>query len=106
MLHIVKITEGLNKYLYYFALSGNVMDIMSTMNARELLLFIKLRACNRAQWEVREIAVRMLEYLRNNFPELFRLYGPSCYVSGRCPEGQMTCGKLKKVFEQFNKNSH
>ena len=106
MLHIVKITDGLNKYLYYFALSGNVMDIMSTMNARELLLFIKLRACNRAQWEVREIAVRMLEYLRNNFPELFRLYGPSCYVSGRCPEGQMTCGKLKKVFEQFNKNSH
>lgn len=102
MLQIVKRTSEINRYLYYFALSGNVMDIMSTMNARELLLFIKLRSCNRAQWEVREIAVKMLEHLRNNFSELFCLYGPSCYVSGKCPEGQMTCGMLKEVFKKFN----
>lgn len=102
MIQIIKKTGGLNKYLYYFALSGNVMDIMTTMNARELLLFIKLRSCNRAQWEVREIAIKMLEHLRKNFSELFGLYGPSCYVSGKCPEGQMTCGMHKEVFEKFN----
>lgn len=94
----------LNKYLYYFALSGNVMDIMTTMNARELLLFTRLRACNRAQWEVREISIQMLKQLRAHFPELFNKYGPSCYVYGKCPEGQMTCGKMKEVFDEFSRD--
>lgn len=37
--------DTLQKYGYYFALSGNVMDVMTTMNARELMLFIRLRSC-------------------------------------------------------------
>lgn len=94
----------LKKYIYYFALSGNVIDIMTTVNARELLLFIKLRTCNRAQWEVRNIAVQMLEGLREHFPELFDGYGPSCFVCGRCPEGDRTCGKITEVKKFFEKN--
>lgn len=94
----------LSKYTYYFALSGNVMDIMTTMNARELLLFTRLRACNRAQWEIRDISIRMLHQLREQFPELFNFYGPSCYVSGKCPEGRMTCGKMNEVIDKFNKS--
>ena len=36
-------------------------NIMVTMNARELLHFFTLRCCNRAQWEIREVADMMLE---------------------------------------------
>ncbi len=92
----------LKKYIYYFALSGNLMDVMTTVNARELLLFIRLRTCNRAQWEVKNAAVRMLKELREHFPELFDLYGPSCYVCGVCPEGDKSCGKMKDVRERFS----
>ena len=42
--------QGVQDYqLVYFALSGNTLDVMTTINARELLLFFKLRTCNRAQ---------------------------------------------------------
>ena len=94
--------DTLKKYGYYFALSGNVMDIMTTMNARELMLFIRLRTCNRAQWEIRGIATDMLKLLRKSFPELFEHYGPTCVLSGICPEGRLSCGRqaeVKKIFQ-------
>lgn len=93
--------ENLRKYSYYYAVSGNVMDVMTTINARELKHFIQLRACNRAQWEVRKISIEMLKALRGAFPELFGRFGPSCYVSGVCPEGRLSCGKRSEVVELF-----
>ncbi len=92
---------SLEKYHYYFALSGNLMDVMTTMNARELQWFIRLRCCNRAQWEIREIAVELLRQLRPGFPALFGRFGPSCFASGRCPEGRFSCGQLEEVVERF-----
>ena len=91
----------LRRYNYYYAVSGNVMDVMTTLNARELQLFLRLRTCSRAQWEVREIAVDMLRLLRESFPELFDGFGPSCYLMGKCPEGRMTCGQSEAVRARF-----
>ena len=91
----------LSQYSYYFALSGNLMDVMTTLNARELQLFLRLRTCSRAQWEVREIAVDMLRLLRESFPALFGRFGPSCYLTGKCPEGRMTCGQSEAVKARF-----
>lgn len=93
--------KNLRKFSYYFALSGNVMDIMTTMNARELMHFMKLRTCSRAQWEIRKIAIDMLKYARASYPELFCRFGPSCFADGRCPEGAMTCGRQEEVAEAF-----
>lgn len=92
---------ALKKYGYYFSISGNVMDVMTTMNARELMLFIRLRACNRAQWEIRNVATGMLSLLRNDFPELFQYYGPSCVLTDACPEGRMTCGKKNEMIRMY-----
>lgn len=78
--------------LSYFALSGHVVDLLLTMNARELLLFSKLRTCTRAQWEIRAVARQMVAELRAVSPKIFNGYGPSCAITGRCPEGKMTCG--------------
>lgn len=66
--------------------------IVVTMNVRELLHFFELRCCNRAQWEIRELAQKMLELVRPTAPYVFLDAGPSC-VRGKCSEGKMTCGK-------------
>ena len=76
----------------YFAMSGHQLDILLGMNARELMHFMRLRTCSRAQWEIRGIAGSMLALLRGEFPELFGLYGASCRF-GPCPEGRMSCGR-------------
>ena len=65
--------------------------ILITMNARELHHFFALRLCRRAQWEIREMAMRMLTLANEMAPLLFETAGPGC-VRGRCPEGKMTCG--------------
>ena len=65
--------------------------IVITMNVRELLHFFSLRCCNRAEWEIRDMAHRMLELARPTAPFIFLDAGAPC-VGGTCPEGKMTCG--------------
>ena len=65
--------------------------IVITMNVRELLHFFSLRCCNRAQWEIRDMAHRMLELARPTAPFIFLDAGAPC-VGGTCPEGKMSCG--------------
>ena len=68
-------------------------NIMMTMNARELLHFFKLRCCNRAQWEIRELANKMLDLVKDVAPTIFERAGPNCVQLGYCPEGDLSCGK-------------
>lgn len=88
--------------LVYVLLSGNTLDLTITMNARELLLFLKLRTCQRAQWEIRDYAYLMLKMLRDSAPDIFRRYGPSCFVTGVCPEGRLSCGKISEIKNRFS----
>lgn len=74
--------------------------IVFTMNTRSLLNFFRLRCCNRAQWEIRELAIQMLKEVKKVYPILFKNAGPGC-VGGPCPEGKMTCGKIIEVREKF-----
>ena len=75
--------------------------IVFTMNARSLLHFFNLRCCNRAQWEIRDMAFEMVKIVKDIYPTLFKNAGPSC-ICGPCPEGKMTCGKIKEVREIYN----
>ena len=71
-----------------------------TMNVRSLYNFLNHRCCERAQWEIRELAIEMLRQLKQVAPILFRNMGPNC-VQGPCPEGNMTCGKIVEIREKF-----
>lgn len=71
-----------------------------TMNARSLYNFFRHRCCNRAQWEIRELATEMLRLVLQVAPNLFKNAGPGC-LSGKCPEGKMTCGKISEVRKYF-----
>ena len=70
--------------------------MICTMDARSLLHFFSLRCCNRAQWEIREVAEQMLWLVKNVAPHLFAKAGPDC-LYGACPEGKMCCGKAEEV---------
>ena len=74
--------------------------IICTFNARSLLNFFTLRCCNRAQWEIKELAIEMLRVVLNVAPNIFSKAGPPC-VRGRCTEGKMSCGKIQEVREFF-----
>lgn len=63
-----------------------------TVNARELLHIFRLRCCNRAQWEIRELANIMLKEVKIIAPNIFENAGPPC-ILGPCPEGELSCGK-------------
>ena len=71
----------------------NAMEtkIVVTMNVRELLHFFELRCCKRAQWEIRDLALAMLDLAEPTAPYIFMDAGASCR-RGPCREGKMTCG--------------
>lgn len=75
--------------------------IVVTMNVRELLHFFNVRGCNRAQWEIRELAYQMWLLCMDVAPNLFKNAGPSC-LHGKCPEGAMSCGKSEEVRSKWS----
>lgn len=74
--------------------------MVMTMNCRSLLNFFSLRCCNRAQWEIREVARQMLKLVLPLAPHIFAAAGPRC-LTGPCPEGAMCCGKQTQVREEY-----
>ncbi len=68
-------------------------NIIITMNARELWHFFSLRCCRRAQWEIREMANRMLKLCKDVSPIIFENAGAPC-LRGPCPEiPEFSCGQ-------------
>lgn len=74
--------------------------MIATFNARSLLNFFNHRCCERAQWEIRDMATKMLMLVKEVAPTLFKYAGPSC-VAGPCPEGAMSCGKALEKRKLF-----
>lgn len=74
--------------------------IICTFNARSLMNFFEHRCCNRAQWEIRDVAQQMLALVKPIAPHLFKKAGSAC-LYGSCPEGKMSCGKAKEMREKF-----
>lgn len=76
--------------------------LICTFNARSLLNFFEHRCCNRAQWEIRQLASEMLRLVSKVAPNIFKKAGPHC-LNGTCPEGKMSCGKQGEVKKYFLK---
>lgn len=74
--------------------------IIVTMNARALFNFFHHRCCNRAQWEIQDLATKILMLVREVAPTVFKYSGPNC-LNGPCPEGAMTCGLISEVREKY-----
>ena len=51
---------------------------------------------SRAQWEIRQLADEMLKLVKEVAPVLFKNAGAPCTVTGKCPEGSMSCKNPRK----------
>ena len=89
-------TKKANEDARFILPNACTTSIIVTMNVRSLHNFFAHRCCNRAQWEIRELAIKMLKICREVAPSLFSGAGPKC-LDGNCPEGKMCCGKTKEV---------
>ncbi len=92
--------EAANQDARYLLPNAAETKIVATMNARELLHFFRVRCCNRAQWEIRALAEKMLGLVKAAAPTIFGKSGPGCLYNP-CPEGKMTCGKIEEVRKKY-----
>jgi thymidylate synthase (FAD) len=97
--------ESSNEDARYVLPNACETRIFVTMNARELLHFFELRLCTRAQWEIRDVADRMLSAAREVMPAVFAGAGPPCVTRGRCLEGRMSCGRQEEMRGRFGTQS-
>ncbi len=88
--------EGSNEDARFVLPNACETQMVLTMNARELMHFFSLRCCNRAQWEIRNIAWQMLTEVLKIAPNIFAQCGPDC-LNSACPEGKKACGKAAEV---------
>jgi thymidylate synthase (FAD) len=88
---------GIPKEDARFILPTIKTNIVISYNARSLHHFLRLRTCNRAQWEIRIIARQMLKEVKKVAPVIFENAGPPCETDGECPEGDLSCGKIDKI---------
>jgi len=71
--------------------------IFVTMNCRSLFNFFAERLCNRAQWEISNLAGEMLKECKKIAPNIFKYSGPSCVTEKICWQGKLNCGKPDKI---------
>lgn len=88
--------ESTNEDARYILPNACETKIFVTMNARELIHFFEERLCERAQWEIRDVADQMLALVKEACPAVFSGCGPKCVNRDKCPEGKMTCGKIQE----------
>jgi thymidylate synthase (FAD) len=74
----------------YILPNASETKIIVTMNGRELLHFFTVRCCNRAQWEIKNLAIEMLKAVKEVCSVVFEKSGPNC-LRGPCPEGKFQC---------------
>ncbi len=74
--------------------------LIATFNARSLYNFLTRRLCERAQWEIMDLAQKMYELVIDVAPTLFKKAGPPC-VYGPCTEGKMSCGKIAEKRKMY-----
>ena len=88
----------------YILPNATCTNIIVTMNCRELHNFFKVRVCNRAQWEIRELATKMLALCKEVAPVIFENAGASFDVLGYCPE-KRSCGRCQRFTDLKDKGS-
>ena len=92
----LKMVGAKDQDIRYFYPQGAKTNIIMTMNGRELLHWLSLRLCTRAQKEHRELAEKILKLVKEVSPIIFEDAGPSCVRDGFCRE-QRSCGRAPKL---------
>lgn len=83
--------------LVYFYIGGQMCNIVTTMNARNVQWICRMRCCNKAQWQVNRIAKDMAQQVKEVAPLIGTGLGPTCVTNFVCNEGRESCGLIDKI---------
>lgn len=83
--------------LIYFYLGAQMLNVITTMNSRTLQWISRMRCCNKAQWQIRQIAWEMVTETKKVSPLLGKGLGPTCMTDKYCGEGKESCGLIEKL---------
>ena len=92
----------------YYKPQATMFRAVIGMNAAALKDWFRIRTCNRAQTEIRDLATKMMKLCKEAAPDLFVDAGPNCVRLGLCPELEQ-CEQCKgkimtlKEFKEINK---
>lgn len=98
----IEVFEEFKKDIYeedliYFYLGCQMLNVVTTMNARNLQWISRMRCCNKAQWQIRQIAWGMVNEVKEIAPLLGKGLGPTCMTDRYCGEGKESCGLIDKL---------
>lgn len=89
--------------LVYFYLSNQMVNVITTMNARNIQWVTRLRCCNKAQWQIRYIANDIRMQVQEVAPLIGKGLGATCMTDRYCGEGRECCGLIDKLLEADSK---
>lgn len=89
--------------LIYFYIGAQMLNAVTTMNARNLQWICRLRCCNKAQWQIRFIAKEMAKQVKEVAPLIGLGLGPTCVTDRYCGEGRECCGLINALLEADEK---
>jgi thymidylate synthase (FAD) len=92
--------------LIYFYIGAQMLNVVTTMNARNMQWICRLRCCNKAQWQIRFIAKEMAKQVKEVAPLIGRGLGPTCVTDRYCGEGKECCGLIDALLEADKKNNN
>lgn len=81
----------------YFYIGAQMLNVVTTMNGRTLQWILRLRCCNKAQWQIRAIAKEIAKQVSNVAPLLGKGLGPTCMTDLVCHEGKECCGLIDSI---------
>ena len=93
----------LEQDLIYFYLGAQMLNVITTLNARTAQWICRLRCCNKAQWQIRNIAKEIAKQIKEVSPLLGKGLGATCTTDLICNEGKESCGLINKILESNNK---
>lgn len=83
----------------YILPNATSTQLIVSMNGHSLIDLLVRRICQRSQWEIQELAERMLEEVKKVAPAIFKNLGAYCDFHGYCPENSHSCGRAPTLDE-------
>ena len=90
--------------LVYFYLGNQMLNVVTTMNARNTQWVCRLRCCNKAQWQIRFIAKEIAKQVTEVAPLIGKGLGATCMTDRYCGEGRECCGLIDALLAADEKN--
>ena len=90
--------------LVYFYLGNQMLNVVTTMNARNTQWVCRMRCCNKAQWQIRYIAKDIAKQVSEVAPLIGKGLGPTCMTDRYCGEGRECCGLIDSLLAADEKN--